>query len=41
MILSKEDWESDGFVIWFSVGGGSQCGGVDRFKVNDWGRMND
>ena len=24
-----------------SRGGNSLCGGVDIFKVNDWGRMND
>ena len=41
MVLSNEDWESEEFVIWFSVGGYSCCGGIDWFKVNDGEIMND
>lgn len=35
MVLSKEDRESEGFVIWALVGRDSCYGGVNWFKVND------
>ena len=41
IVLSKEDWESDGFVSDFPVGVGYWFGGIDWGSLNDWESMND
>ena len=41
MVLSKDDWQSEGCIIWFSIGGYSCCDYVDWFRVNYQGSMND
>lgn len=40
-ILSKEDWELEGFVGEFSVGMDDWFSGVDQISVNDWDSIND
>ena len=40
-VLSKKDWNSEGFVGLFSVGVGDWFGDVDWGSVNDLGIMND